>query len=107
MEAQGALTRGEQNAAAGEVSFGQGAGDRMRHGEQATRSVGGAACRGRLALRAKRLERWLGWWQRHGEEATCFVRDLAEVDQTTAQLDDVEQVAMFPRRLVDLMCSST
>ena len=96
MEAQGALMRGEQDAAAGEIAFGQRAGDRLRHGEQATRGVGRAACRGRLALRAKGLGR--GWrWQRHGEEATCFIRDLAEVDQTTALLDDVEQVAMFAR----------
>jgi hypothetical protein len=41
----------------------------------------------------------------HGEESPCFVCDLAELRETAAMLDDVEQIAIFAGRLVDLMCS--
>ena len=91
MEAQGALTRGQEDATAGKVAFGQCAGDRLRHGEQATRGVGGTACRGGLLLRAIGRQLKL----RQGEKPAGFVRDIAEFDQPAAFADDVKQIAEF------------
>ncbi|BCH19895.1 hypothetical protein MesoLjLa_67460 (plasmid) [Mesorhizobium sp. L-2-11] len=57
--------------------------------------MGRAACRGRLTLRAKGLGQGLGRRQRQGEEATCFIRDIAELGQAAAFSDDIEQIAEF------------
>ena len=91
MEAHGALPRGEHDAAAAKIAFGQRAGDRPRHGEQATRGLGRAAYRGRLVACAGglRLRPW------HGEETAGLVRDIAEFNETAALANDIKQIAEF------------
>jgi hypothetical protein len=42
---------------------------------------------------------------RQAEERTCLIGDILEVDQAAAFADDIEQVAMFARGGVGLMCS--
>ena len=103
VEAKGALTRGQEDTAAGKIAFGQRASDRPRHGEQATRGFWGAARRGRLVACAGGLH-FRPW---HGEETAGLVGDVAEFDETAAFADDIEQIAIFGRRLVDLMLNCT
>ena len=38
---------------------------------------------------------WLRLRSRHGEKAPGLISDVAEIDQTAAFADDVEQIAMF------------
>jgi len=44
---------------------------------------------------------------RQGEEAPGFFGNVGEVDQTERIPDDIEQIAIFTRGRVGLMCSST
>ena len=99
MEAQRGLACRERNAAGLQVALGERTGERLRHGEQAAGGVGRAGCRRGLARRDFGLR--LGLRPRQAEEAPRLVGNVPEFDEAATFADDVEQVAIFGRRLVD------